>query len=156
MTCGPNMLVSPIVVFVWMTNGSHILLISNVTKVPRQCHVGRRPSQYRHVSETTLQDRKRVKLRRFNSLGESSYPIYFKGYKLDTVYFKRVEVDFFLDMISSLPWTFIYPPILINHLGLQATPSVPKKYKPWFPCPMFDRPSYLKKLWKKIKKTSHA
>jgi hypothetical protein len=27
-----------------------------------------------------------------------------------------------------------------------------KKDKPWFPYPMFDRSSYLKKLWKKLKR----
>ncbi len=30
--------------------------------------------------------------------------------------------------------------------ALSNTPSIPKKDKPWFPCPTFDRPSYLKKL----------
>ncbi len=31
-------------------------------------------------------------------------------------------------------------------------PMFDREYKPWFSCQMFDRPSYLKKLWKKLKR----
>lgn len=41
---------------------------------------------------------------------------------------------------------------LVLILLLTTPPSKKKKDKPCFPCPTFDRLSYLKKLWKKLKR----
>ena len=57
--------------------------------------------------------------------------------------------------LMTCTW-LLYQTICRRHI---SKPSIcfaygvlPPSYKPWFPCPTFDRPSYIKKLWKKLKR----
>jgi hypothetical protein len=71
-----------------MTNWSHIYIFkSNLTSVPRQRHVGRRPSQHRHISKTALENRRGSLFVPVLVIGEVILTGFLvEGYELDSVY----------------------------------------------------------------------